>query len=42
LLAPALDTIVGVVEHGLFLNLADEAIVAFEGGVKALRCELRS
>ncbi len=42
LLAPALDAVVGVVEHGLFLNLADEAIVAFEGGVQALRCKLRS
>ena len=41
-LAPAFDGIVGVVEHGLFLDLADEAIVAFEGGVKVLRCERRS
>jgi ribose 5-phosphate isomerase A len=41
-LAPALDAIVGVVEHGLFLGMASEAIVAGEGGVKVLRCERRS
>ncbi|HLH19492.1 MAG TPA: ribose-5-phosphate isomerase RpiA [Bryobacteraceae bacterium] len=41
-LAPELDGIVGVVEHGLFLGLADEAIVAFEDGVKVLQCERRS
>jgi ribose 5-phosphate isomerase A len=41
-LAPALDSIVGVVEHGLFLEMADEAIVAFDGGVKVLRCGRRS
>jgi len=41
-LAPTLDGIVGVVEHGLFLGLATEAIVAGEGGVRTLRCERRS
>ncbi len=41
-LAPALDATVGVVEHGLFLGMASEAIVAGDGGVKVLRCERRS
>jgi ribose 5-phosphate isomerase A len=41
-LAPALDALVGVVEHGLFLGMASEAIVASEGGVRVLRCERRS
>lgn len=33
----ALHAIPGVVEHGLFLGLADEAIVAGPGGVRTLR-----
>ena len=41
-LAPALDAMVGVVEHGLFLGMASQAIVAGEAGVKVLRCERRS
>jgi ribose 5-phosphate isomerase A len=41
-LAPALDALVGVVEHGLFLGMASEAIVAGDGGVRVLRCERRS
>jgi ribose 5-phosphate isomerase A len=41
-LAPALDAIVGVVEHGLFLGMASEAIVAGDAGVRVLRCERRS
>ncbi len=36
-LAFALTRVPGVVEHGLFLGLADLAIVAGEGGVRALR-----
>lgn len=36
-LAFALKRVPGVVEHGLFLGLADLAIVAEHGGVKALR-----
>jgi ribose 5-phosphate isomerase A len=36
-LAFALKRVPGVVEHGLFLGLADLAIVAGSGGVKALR-----
>ena len=36
-LAFALKRVPGVVEHGLFLGLADLAIVAGGGGVKALR-----
>jgi ribose 5-phosphate isomerase A len=36
-LAFALKRVPGVVEHGLFLGLADLAIVAGEGGVRALR-----
>jgi ribose 5-phosphate isomerase A len=36
-LAFALKRVPGVVEHGLFLGLADLAIVAGKGGVKALR-----
>ena len=41
-LAPALDATVGVVEHGLFLGMASEAIIAGDAGVKVLRCERRS
>jgi ribose 5-phosphate isomerase A len=41
-LAPALDALVGVVEHGLFLGMAAEAIVAGDGGVRVMRCERRS
>jgi ribose 5-phosphate isomerase A len=41
-LAPALDATVGVVEHGLFLGMASEAIVAGDGGVQVLRCGRRS
>jgi ribose 5-phosphate isomerase A len=36
LLAEALSLIPGVVEHGLFLGLADIAIVAGEGGVEVI------
>ena len=36
-LAFSLKRVPGVVEHGLFLGLADLAIVAGKGGVKALR-----
>lgn len=36
-LADALDIIPGVVEHGLFVGIADEAILAGPGGVKVLR-----
>jgi ribose 5-phosphate isomerase A len=36
-LAFALKRVPGVVEHGLFLGLADLAIVAGSGGVRALR-----
>jgi ribose 5-phosphate isomerase A len=36
-LAFALKRVPGVIEHGLFLGLADLAIVAGKGGVKALR-----
>jgi len=41
-LAPALDATVGVVEHGLFLGMASEAIVAGDSGVQVLRCGRRS
>lgn len=36
-LSDALHAIPGVVEHGLFLGLADAAIIADAGGVKTLR-----
>ena len=36
LLAEALDSVTGVVEHGLFLDLADEAFVASAKGVERL------
>ena len=36
LLADALKTVTGVVEHGLFLDLADEALIAGENGVERL------
>jgi ribose 5-phosphate isomerase A len=36
-LAFSLKRVPGVIEHGLFLGLADLAIVAGKGGVKALR-----
>ena len=39
LLADALQIIPGVVEHGLFLGIADEAIVAGPNGVETLACE---
>ncbi len=35
-LAAALDRITGVVEHGLFLNLADLALVGYDDGVRQL------
>ena len=35
-LADDLKLITGVVEHGLFLDLADEAIIGGEGGVQVL------
>jgi ribose 5-phosphate isomerase A len=38
LLAPALDSTVGVVEHGLFLGMAAEAIIGSETGVRVMRC----
>jgi ribose 5-phosphate isomerase A len=34
LLAEALKSVTGVVEHGLFLDLADEALIAAAGGVE--------
>ena len=36
MLADALKTVTGVVEHGLFLDLADEALIASETGVERL------
>ena len=36
LLAEALKSVTGVVEHGLFLDLADEALIAGEKGVERL------
>ena len=36
LLADALKTVTGVVEHGLFLDLADEALIGGEAGVERL------
>jgi ribose 5-phosphate isomerase A len=36
LLADALKSVTGVVDHGLFLDLADEAIIAGETGVERL------
>ncbi|HUB80485.1 MAG TPA: ribose-5-phosphate isomerase RpiA [Bryobacteraceae bacterium] len=42
LLAPAIDGTVGVVEHGLFLGMAAEAIIGSESGVRVMRCERRS
>ena len=35
-LGDALKCVTGVVEHGLFLDLADEALIAGEGGVERL------
>jgi ribose 5-phosphate isomerase A len=35
--AAAIRAIVGVVEHGLFLNMAEMALVAGDGGVTELR-----
>lgn len=34
MLADALKSVTGVVDHGLFLDLADEALIGGEGGVK--------
>ena len=34
MLADALKSVTGVVEHGLFLDLADEALIGGEGGVE--------
>jgi ribose 5-phosphate isomerase A len=34
LLADALKSVTGVVEHGLFLDMADEAIIGTDGGVE--------
>ena len=39
LLADALQIIPGVVEHGLFLGIADEAILAGPQGIEVLLCE---
>jgi len=36
MLADAIKSVTGVVEHGLFLDLADEALIAGEGGVERL------
>jgi ribose 5-phosphate isomerase A len=36
-LARRLDAVAGVVEHGLFLNMADTAIVGREAGVETIR-----
>jgi ribose 5-phosphate isomerase A len=36
LLADALKSVTGVVEHGLFLDLADEAIIGGPGGIERL------
>ena len=36
-LARALKAVVGVVEHGLFIGLADEALIATDDGVETLR-----
>ena len=36
LLADALKSVTGVVEHGLFLDLADEALVGTDKGVERL------
>jgi ribose 5-phosphate isomerase A len=36
-LARALDAVVGVVEHGLFIGMASEAIIGSDGGVRVLR-----
>ena len=36
LLADALKSVTGVVEHGLFLDLADEALIGLDGGVERL------
>jgi ribose 5-phosphate isomerase A len=42
-LAHALDGVVGVVEHGLFIGMASEAIIASRESVRVLRaCERRS
>jgi ribose 5-phosphate isomerase A len=35
-LAGALKQITGVVEHGLFLGLAERALIGAEGGVRTL------
>ena len=34
--AASIRQIVGVVEHGLFLNMAEMALIAGEGGVREL------
>jgi ribose 5-phosphate isomerase A len=39
MLADMLDIIPGVVEHGLFIGIADEAILAGPEGVAELRAE---
>ena len=36
-LATKLDSVVGVVEHGLFIGMASEVVVAGTGGVRVLR-----
>ncbi len=36
MLADALKSVTGVVDHGLFLDLADEALIATETGVERL------
>ena len=35
-LAATLKSVTGVVEHGLFLDLADDALIAGEAGVERL------
>jgi ribose 5-phosphate isomerase A len=37
LLAEALNSLTGVVEHGLFLSLADEALIGADAGVERLK-----
>ena len=36
MLADALKSVTGVVDHGLFLDLADEALIATDDGVEHL------
>jgi ribose 5-phosphate isomerase A len=41
-LAAALKAVTGVVEHGLFLGLASEALIGTQDGVERLSAELVS